>query len=139
MTKAFHGKDLLLQILKEGTAGDFETVGGIRSNSFSMNGEMVDVTSKDSQGFREYLSGAGLRSASLSGSGVFKNDFRFQQLNRQMLDGIHETWRIIVPDLGSYTGVFAISSLSLTGEHNGEITFSISMESAGALVFDAVT
>ena len=128
------GKDLLLKIEDAGT---FKTIGGMRSNNFSINDETVDVSSKDSNGFREYMAGAGLRSVSASGSGIFKDAVMMGVVNTKMLAGQHANWQIIVPGFGAYEGSFAISSLSMSGEYNGELSFDLSLESAGEISFTA--
>jgi len=67
------GKDLLLKVDLTGD-GQFETVAGLRATRISFNAETVDVTSLESQGgWRELLGGAGVKSASISGSGVFRD------------------------------------------------------------------
>jgi TP901-1 family phage major tail protein len=43
--------------------------------------------------------------------------------------------QVIVPDFGTIEGLFQISALEFAGEHNGEVTFDLSLESAGALTF----
>ena len=71
---AQNGKDLLIKVDLSG-AGQFETMAGLRSTRIAFNAETVDVTSLESEGgWRELLGGAGVRSASLSGGGVFKDD-----------------------------------------------------------------
>jgi TP901-1 family phage major tail protein len=46
-------------------------------------------------------------------------------------------WRVIVPDLGTVEGPFQIATLEYGGQHDGEVTFDLSLESAGALTFAA--
>ncbi len=132
------GKDLILDIEDDLLAGTYNAVGGFRSNSFTINGESVEITNKGSNGFREFLDGAGIRSLSASGSGVFEDDVTFAGVNDKVLAGTIANWRITVPGLGTYTGKFHIGSLEMAGEHNGEVTYSISLESAGAITFAAV-
>ncbi|MEP5089344.1 MAG: phage major tail protein, TP901-1 family, partial [Paracoccaceae bacterium] len=70
---AQNGKDLLVKVDMT-SAGQFVSVAGLRATRISFNAESVDVTSLESQGgWRELLSGAGVRSAAISGSGVFKD------------------------------------------------------------------
>jgi TP901-1 family phage major tail protein len=45
---------------------------------------------------------------------------------------------VVVPDFGTIEGLFQISSLEFSGEHNGEVTFDLALESAGALTFTAM-
>jgi TP901-1 family phage major tail protein len=67
------GKDLLLKVDTDG-AGSFATVAGLRARSLAFNAASVDVTDQESAGrWRELLEGAGIRSARVSGSGIFKD------------------------------------------------------------------
>ena len=71
---AQHGKDLLVKIDMTGS-GQFETIAGLRATRVSFNAEAVDVTSLESQGgWRELLAGAGVKSAAISGSGIFRDE-----------------------------------------------------------------
>ena len=132
------GKDLILGIGDGGSPEAFQMVGGFRSNSFTINGESVEITNKGSGGFREFLDGAGIRSLSASGSGVFEDDAVFADVNGKVMAGTIANWQITVPDFGTYTGKFHIGSLEMAGEHNGEVTYTISLESAGAIIYSAL-
>ena len=71
---AQNGKDLLVKIDMTGD-GLFETAAGLRATRISLNAETVDVTSLESTGgWRELLSGGGVKTAAISGSGVFKDE-----------------------------------------------------------------
>ena len=131
------GKDLLVKI-DDGT-GLFVTVAGLRARRLAFNAEAVDVTHADSVGrWRELLAGAGVRRASLAGGGVFR-DAASDALARQIFfDGLIRDWQIVVPDFGIVQGPFQISSLDYRGDHAGEVTFEMSLESAGALTFTAI-
>ncbi|MEC9105099.1 MAG: phage major tail protein, TP901-1 family, partial [Pseudomonadota bacterium] len=70
---AQNGKDLLIKVDMSDN-GTFQTLEGLRASRISFNAEAVDVTSLESQGgWRELLGGAGVRSASVSGAGVFRD------------------------------------------------------------------
>ena len=70
---AQNGKDLLIKVDLTGD-GSFATIAGLRATRVSFNAESVDVTSLESQGgWRELLGGAGVKSAQISVSGVFKD------------------------------------------------------------------
>lgn len=129
---AQQGKELLLKI-HDGT--DYQLIGGFQSNEFSINGETVDITSKDSQGFKQLLDGAGLRSISTSGNGVFMNDAAFAVAHSHVLAGTHPLCEIVVPGFGTYSGAFAITALSMTGAREDAVTYNISLESAGPVAF----
>lgn len=141
------GLDVLMKIDISGTK---TTIGGLRSTSITLNDESVDITNKDSLGTRTLLAGAGVNSLSVSGSGVFTDSaaevavrtaFQAQQ---NTSDGssaqtaAFESFEFRIPDLGTYTGPFQITSLEYAGEYNGEATYSMSFESAGYITFAAI-
>src|SRR3546814_3985988 len=64
------GSAFLLKVGDGGSPVAYATVAGLRTTQLSVNGEAVNVTNKDSGGWRELLSGAGVRSVSVSGAGL---------------------------------------------------------------------
>ncbi|QPC87216.1 phage major tail protein, TP901-1 family [Mesorhizobium sp. NBSH29] len=129
------GKDLLLKIDSNGL-GTFVTVAGLRSKRIAFNSETVDVTDADSAGrWRELLAGAGVQRASLSGSGIFKDAASDATIRSRFFAGQIVAWQMIVPDFGTVEGPFQITALEYTGAHDGEVSFEIALESAGALTF----
>ncbi|MEO1238574.1 MAG: phage major tail protein, TP901-1 family [Pseudomonadota bacterium] len=134
---AQNGKDLLIKIDLTG-AGQFETVAGLRATRISFNTESVDVTSLESQGgWRELLGGAGVKSASISGSGVFKDDATDERARQIFFDGETPNFQVIIPEFGTVEGAFQLTSIEYAGSHNGEATYELSLSSAGALNFTA--
>jgi len=131
---AQHGKDLLMKIL---TGGSYTLVGGFRSNGITINDQSIDVTTKSSGDFRELMEGGSFRSISISGSGVFVSDAAFGDVHGHVLAGTHPDCELVIPGFGTYQGKFQITSLAMTGEHNGEVTYSLSLESAGSVTFTA--
>ncbi len=128
------GKDLLLKM--EGRTNTFETVIGLRSRTLSFNAEAVDITDSESQGrWRHLLAGAGVRRASLSGSGIFKDAASDARVRVDFFDGTIRRWQIVIPDFGTIKGNFQITTLEYAGEYNREVTYEIGLESAGALEF----
>ncbi len=89
------GKDLLLKVDMNGD-GSFETVAGLRATRVSFNAETVDVTSMESVGgWRELLAGAGVKSASISGSGVFRDANTDERARQIFFDGEVPEWQVI--------------------------------------------
>jgi TP901-1 family phage major tail protein len=131
------GKDLLLKI-DDGT-GEFITVAGLRTQRFALNADPVDITNQESAGrWRELLGGAGVRRASVAGSGVFKDGASDMLIRQTFFDGLIRNWQIVAPSFGIIQGAFQISSLDYRGEHAGEVAFELSLESAGLLTFTAL-
>jgi len=131
------GKDLLLKVDSDGT-GTFVTVAGLRSRSIAFNAETVDITHAESSGqWRELLGGAGVKSARLAGTGIFKDAASDALVRTYVFEGTIRDWQVVVPDFGTVTGPFQITAFELTGRHDGEISFEIAIVSAGALAFNA--
>ena len=132
------GKDLLLKVDLTGD-GQFETVAGLRATRISFNAETVDVTSLESQGgWRELLGGAGVKSASISGSGVFRDAATDERARQIFFDGEVPAFQVVIPDFGVVEGPFMITSLEYSGSHNGEAAYEVSLASGGALSFTAL-
>ena len=130
------GRDLLIQFDTGGSV--FVTIAGLRSSTVTINNETVDITNKDSAGVRDLLEGAGINSMSISGSGVFLDETIIGTLRTKASANNHVTLRFVVPGGsagGTYEGSWAIASLGEAGEHNGEVTYSLSFESDGVITF----
>ena len=128
------GRDLLVKL--DDGAGVFTTVAGLRTRQLAFNAETVDVTNADSAGrWRELLAGAGVRRASIAGSGVFKDEASDARMRLLFFDGTLATLQIVIPSFGTLGGAFQITGLEYRGDHAGEVTFDIALESAGALAF----
>jgi TP901-1 family phage major tail protein len=135
---AQNGKDLLVKIDMTGT-GAFETAAGLRATRISFNAETVDVTNMESaDGWRELLAGAGVKTASISGSGVFKDTATDGRVRQIFFDGEIPNFQVIIPDFGTIEGAFQIASIEYAGTFDGEATYEMSLSSAGALSFAAL-
>ena len=132
------GKDLLLKVDETGS-GAFATMAGLRTHTLSFNADSVDITDVESQGaWRELLEGAGVKRASISGSGIFKDAASDETVRGYFFNGTIRDWQIVIPDFGTVEGAFQISNLEFTGQHNGELSYELSLESAGMLSFTAL-
>lgn len=131
------GKDLLLKVDADGT-GTFVTVAGLRSRAIAFNTETVDITHSESAGrWRELLSGAGAKSARVTGAGIFKDAASDEIVRGTVFSGAIRNWQIVVPDFGTVSGPFQITAFELSGRHDAEVAFDLALDSAGELVFVA--
>lgn len=131
------GRDMLLKA-DPTLSGSFETLAGLRSTRLAFNAETVDVTNRESEGrWRELLAGAGVRSASLSGAGLFRDQSADETVRSLFFDGAAVPWRLVIPDFGTIEGPFQIAALEFSGEHDGAVTYDLSLASAGVLSFTA--
>ncbi len=131
------GKDLLLKLDADGV-GTFLTVAGLRARRIAFNAETVDVTDSDSAGrWRELLEGAGMRRAGISGGGIFRDGTSDAAVREIFFAGAIRDWQVVIPDFGTLSGPFQLTALEYAGEHAGEVSYEMALESAGALTFTA--
>ena len=133
------GKDILLKIGDGEEPEVFTTVAGLRARTISLNARSVDATDSDSAGrWRELLAGAGVKQASVSGAGVFRDAASDAAIRAAFFAQSADNWQLIVPDFGTLTGPFLVAALEYAGEHEGEATYAITLASAGEVTFAAL-
>ena len=129
------GRDLLVKVDQTGT-GSFITIGGLRTRTLAFNAATVDITNSESAGlWRELLAGAGVRNARITGNGIFKDSATDALVRDTFFTGTIRAWQVIIPGLGTVQGPFQIGALDFAGQYNAEVTFDITLESAGELIF----
>lgn len=128
------GSAFLLKVGDGGAPVAFTTVAGLRTTQMSVNGEAVVITSKDSGGWRELLSGAGVRSVSVSGAGVFTGSAAENRVKTNALTGVIDDYRLAFESGATMTGRFLVTRLDYAGDFNGERSYTLSLESSGAVV-----
>jgi len=133
------GRDVLIKIGDGGAPESFVTVAGIRAKTISLNARTVDGTSGESaSAWRELIAGAGVKSASVSGAGVFKDANSDLLIQQAFFAQAAKTFQLIIPDFGTLSGSFLIEALDYSGDHDGEAAFAITLASAGAISFTAL-
>ena len=132
---AQRGKDLILKLDLDGD-GTFVTVAGLRTKRLAFNSETVDITDAESEGrWRELLAGSGVQRASASGSGIFKDAASDAAIREHFFNGMISRWQLAIPSFGMVAGPFQITALEYSGNHDGEVTFELALESAGVITF----
>jgi TP901-1 family phage major tail protein len=127
------GSAFLLKVGDGGAPPVFATVAGMRTTQLSVNGEAVNVTSKDSGGWRELLSGAGVRSVSVSGSGIFTGSAAETRIKSNAMAGLVDDYELSFESGERLRGKFLLTRLDYAGDHNGERTYALNLESSGAV------
>ncbi|WP_370173073.1 MULTISPECIES: phage major tail protein, TP901-1 family [Hyphomonas] len=131
------GRDILLKIADG--AGGFTTLAGVRASRIQLSAGMVDGTSADSaEAWRELIDGAGVKTARVTGRGVFKDAASDARMRAVFFAGEAPDWQLILPDFGILEGGFQITELSWSGAYDGEAEFSVTLESAGRLGFEVL-
>src|SRR5215213_5813040 len=128
------GSDFLLKVGDGAAPPVFATVAGMRTTQMSINGEAVNVTSKDSGGWRELLSGAGVRSVSVAASGIFTGSAAEVRIKASALAGLTDDYELSFESGEKLRGRFLVTRLDYSGDYNGERNYALSLESSGAVV-----
>ena len=130
-------------LLKDNSTGTPATLGGLRSTSMTINGEAVDITTKDSNAFissgndkaRDLLQGGGVRSMTISASGVFTDSSTENILRGFAFDGAIQNYDLVFSDGSKISGAFLVTSYERAGEFNGEETYSVTLESSNTITY----
>lgn len=112
----------------------YSTVAGMRTTQLSINGDAVVVTNKGSGGWRDLLSGAGVRSVSVAGAGVFTGSVAESRIKANALAGLLDDYELSFESGERMRGRFLVSRLDYSGDFNGERTYTLALESSGAVV-----
>lgn len=131
---AERGSAFLLKVGNGASPLVYATVAGLRTTQMSVNGEMVAITSKDSGGWRELLSGAGVRSVSVSGAGIFTGSAAETRIKGNALAGTIDDYRLSFESGETLSGRFLVTKLDYAGDYNGERSYTLSLESSGPVV-----
>jgi len=134
---AQNGRDMLVKI--KDSAGSFITLAGLRTKAFRLNAQAVDITNSDSaDGWKELLPNAGVKSAEISGAGIFRDTASDALARTAFFDQSVEDYQFIIPDFGVIEGPFLLTSLSYAGSYRGEASYELTLMSAGAPSFSAI-
>ncbi len=125
------GSAFLLRIGDGEVPVGYSTIAGLRTTQMSVNGEPVAITNKDSGGWRELLSGAGVRSVSVSGAGVFTGSDAEMRIKNHALEGVIDSYELSFEGGDSMRGNFLVTRLDYSGDYNGERSYTLSLESSG--------
>jgi TP901-1 family phage major tail protein len=132
---AQRGRDLLIKIGDGADPETFTTLAGLRATTLAFNAQVVDVTNADSADMWRELLAAGVKSATVSGSGVFKDAASDAALRAAFFNAAIGNFQLVIPSFGTLTGPFKITALQYDGPYDGEVKVSLSLASAGALGF----
>ena len=127
------GSAFLLKIGDGASPPAYRTVAGLRTTQMSINGDTVVVTHKDSGGWRELLSGAGVRSVSVSASGIFLGSEAETAIRANALAGLVDAYELSFEDGEKLRGKFLVQRLDYAGDFNGERNYAVVLESSGAV------
>lgn len=128
------GSAFLLKISDGASPAVYRTVAGLRTTQMSISGDAVVITSKESGGWREMLSGAGVRSVSVSAAGIFLGSSAEAQIRTNAMSGTLDDYELSFEDGEKLRGRFLVQKLDYSGDFNSERNYTLSLESSGEVV-----
>ena len=128
------GSAFLLKVGDGANTPAYSTIAGLRTTQLSINGDSVVITNKGSGGWRELLSGAGVRSVSVSGAGVFTGSAAEARIKASALSGVLDDYELSFESGERLRGRFLVTRLDYAGDFNGERSYTLALESSGVVV-----
>ena len=134
----------LISIFKD-VSGTLKKIANATSNSLDISKDMIDVTSKDSAGAKEFI--AGEYGYTLNVEAIFEDDssvgagqMSYKDLVTDLLAGTLLTIVMTSNVTGDekYTGSAFFSSLSLSAPNNDKATWTGTLQGSGALTLGTV-
>ena len=114
---------------------DGEEIAGVKTKTVTVNGEAVDITDDDSNGWREVYEDAGTLGVELSIEGYAK-DWRLQEVAFSVEDRIDAV--VLTGDNGAVlSGDFYLQDYEQGMEHDGFTSFSATLLSNGEISYSA--
>ncbi len=129
---ATRSKDFVLQ--RSDGVGGWNTLGGLRATSITINNEQIDTTSKDGNDFRKMITG-GIQSMSVSGGGVFEDGSAMRLFLADAVANTLNDYRLVDGNGHIFEGEFQITSYGLSGDHTAALEYTCSLESSDTVTF----
>lgn len=140
MSAGVTGRNLVLKIGDGASPSEaFTTIAAARDHTVTYSETTVDTTNKDSSGNRTLLTGKVMQAVTVSFTGVFSDSQTIADISTAFRAGTHKNYQIDIDSTASTTagelieGAFRITSFERAGSHDGEINYSITLESDGAV------
>ena len=124
------GSAMLLKVETTPGGGTYATIGGSSSHTMTLNNEQVDVSSKDSNRWKELLA-AGDRSLTISMEGFVSDDANFEIFRIAARDDVILNYTLLYGDSDTIVGAFHIDSLEVNGARNEGQSFSATLTNSG--------
>lgn len=131
---AERGSAFLLKIGDGAETPAYATVAGLKTTQLAINGDPVAITNKDSGGWRELLTGAGVRSVSVAAGGIFTGSAAEARVRGLALGGGIEAYELSFESGERLRGTFLVTRLEYAGDFNGERNYTLALESSGEVV-----
>ena len=107
-----------------------------REDTITVNGELIDITSKSSDGWRELLADIAIRSIDVSGSGIMDSAAIIAKALGPTSALLADS-EIRIEDWGVIEGAFAFESPEISSPYDGLVECSYTLKSSGVITWTA--
>jgi TP901-1 family phage major tail protein len=118
---------------------DTVDLAGVRTKTYSVTNDYVDVTNDDDDGWRTLLADPGLRSVEVTVGGVTVDQILLAEIMKANISGEPLDVELPTATGAQLSGTFVVSAYEGTGEHDGAVEFSATFMSSGAVTYTAGT
>lgn len=134
LNKAIAGKDILLSVW-DSTGSKLIAVAGQQGLTINRDKDTIEVTSKDSQGWKQNI--VGFKEWSIDNDGVYVRDLESHKLMKEAFDGddpvlIKVTNQKAKTDL--FGGLALVTSYPIEAPYDDAVTYTVTLTGTGALV-----
>lgn len=123
--------------LYKGTGGTAVLVAGGREHGIAINNEAIDVTDKDSAGWRTLLADPATRSVDISFTGLMDGATYVALALGTTTTALLDDYEIRVDGVGVIAGDFHLSTVELGTPHDDAVELTMSLMSSGPIGFTA--
>lgn len=136
-TGVFNGTDLLIKVIGDG--GVLATIGHTTSCSMSLSHDLPEATTKDSNGYSEYISGVRGGEISFEGLVAYDDAANAEEIISYVTGRNLVNWSFGTAASGDtiYTGDGFISSIEVSAEMESPVSFSGTITITGAINTDS--
>ncbi len=132
-----NGSLVLIKIGDGAMSETFTTIGGLRTSRMELNNQALDASNVDSGAWRQLLSSAGIRTMTISGTGLFTDAASEETLRGYAFAGSVHNYRLIFANGDRIDGAFLVASYERSGNENSEEIYALTLVSAGTITFTA--
>ncbi len=132
------GSLFLLKIGNGEVSEVFTTIAGMQRTEFTLQNQVLDSTNVQSSGWRTLIGNCGIKSLSISGSGIFMDTTSEETFRSYAFLNAVKNYELSFGNGDKISGPFLIRAYQREGEVDGEELYNISLESAGIITYSLV-
>jgi TP901-1 family phage major tail protein len=132
------GKNVLLKVdTAGGSPQSYTTLSGQRVTNWTINGQTVDITSKDDNGWQQVLDQGGVRSLEVDVQGIFKDAAEEEVVRQAAFANQIIWWMFTLPNGDSLEFQAKPENYQRGGEYDNAETYSFALRSHATPLYTA--